>query len=190
MDRAHPLEQRVIGGRACRRRTRTPRTVTGGRHAEHACHGSDGKEGLVRALPQARATDSMVAGSRIGLHHVVAQDRRRDPLPIAEHHAVDVVERIILPRMLAPRIIDPSTDGSAPSGASKSHWMVTRNGTPATPFCAGPLRRPGIACQPPFAAFPVGDLRWVLAEDHPVEPLLTNLLTHVPPFISIRRILR
>jgi hypothetical protein len=55
MDRAHPLEQRVIGSRACRWRTRTPRTVIGGRHAEHACHGSDGKEGLVRALPQAKS---------------------------------------------------------------------------------------------------------------------------------------
>jgi hypothetical protein len=32
-----------------------------------------------------------VAGSRIGLHHVVAHDRRPDHLTIAEHHAVDVV---------------------------------------------------------------------------------------------------
>src|ERR1700760_127778 len=36
------------------------------------------------------------------------------------------------------------------------------------------LPRPGVACQPPLAAFPVGDLRRVLAEDHPVEALLAN----------------
>ena len=37
------------------------------------------------------------------------------------------------------------------------------------------LPRLGIARQPPLTALPVGDLRRVLAEDHPVEALLPHL---------------
>jgi hypothetical protein len=33
------------------------------------------------------------------------------------------------------------------------------------------LPRPGVTGEPPLAALPVGDLRWVLAEYHPVEAL-------------------
>jgi hypothetical protein len=49
MDRVHSSEQPIIGDGACRREARTPSIVAGRRHAEHACHGGDGEEGLVRA---------------------------------------------------------------------------------------------------------------------------------------------
>jgi hypothetical protein len=37
------------------------------------------------------------------------------------------------------------------------------------------LPRPGVAGQPPLAALPVGNLRRVLAEDHPLEAFLATL---------------
>src|SRR3974390_1024732 len=37
----------------------------------------------------------------------------------------------------------------------------------------------GIACEPPFAALPMGDFRRILAEDYPVEAFLANFLSVV-----------
>lgn len=63
MDRAHSSEQRIIGDGASRREARTPSIVAGSRHAEHACHGGDGEESLVRAH-ELEDPDGMTAVSR------------------------------------------------------------------------------------------------------------------------------
>jgi len=90
MDRAHSSEQRIIGDGARRRQARPPSVVTGSRHAEHACHGGEGEEGLVRTH-ELEEPDGITAVSV-----------RTRPLP--------------LPRYRAPGAVAGShaADGSAP----------------------------------------------------------------------------